>query len=219
MSLAVESVPAEAAHAATAWTAPARRVDGLEALCAIYEPQLALVAAPLAVSGAHRAALAEATRDVPCFEFVRESDPAGSPLEYALPWFEGHPGGAAWLEVARPVVELFADLFEAHRVGVRLCLADRPMCPRFHVDDVVCRLVVTLAGPGSEFLDDRDAHRAALGVHQSAVERPGATIHRLEPLDVGLFKGEAWPGMAGRAVVHRSPPGATRRLVMTVDLL
>jgi hypothetical protein len=201
------------------WPQHARRVASLEDLVAIYESGVSLVTAPLDVSADDQRAMETAAASVPCFEFARESGPSGEPLEYALPWFEGHAGGEAWLCVARPIVEVFADLFEAERVGVRLTLADRPMCPRFHVDNVVCRLVATFVGRGSEFLDDRDVRRKLLGAKESPVEREGAGVHQLERCEVGLFKGEAWPQNKGRGIVHRSPPGTDRRLVMTVDLL
>jgi hypothetical protein len=202
-----------------AWPAHTRRTDALDDLVAIYEPGLTLVTAPLEVAPAERALLVAAAREVPCFEFVKETSPEGESLEHALPWFEGHAGGEAWLAVARPLVRLFADLFEAERLGVRLTLANKPMCPRFHVDDVVCRLVVTLEGAASEFLGDVDVRRKLLGAKESAVERDGAPVHQLAPLEVGLFKGEAWPDNRGHGIVHRSPAGAERRLVMTVDLL
>lgn len=201
------------------WPPHARRVDSLEALVDIYEPTLTLVSTGLALSRAEQAALESAAQSLPCFEFVKESPPTGASLEFALPWFEGHPAAETCLAQGRTLAALFADLFEAERLGVRLTLSDRPMCPRFHVDDVVCRLVVALAGPGSEFLDERDVRRKLLGAKSSAVEREGAPIHRLEPLEVGLFKGEAWPEHRGRGIVHRSPATAARRLVLTLDLL
>lgn len=201
------------------WPAHARRTDALDDLVDIYEPALNLVTAPLDADASVLEALTRAANEVPCFEFVKETSGEGEALEYALPWFEGHAGGRAWLGLAQPLVRLFADLFEAERLGVRLTLADKPMCPRFHVDDVVCRLVVTLVGRGSEFLSEPDVRRKLLGAKESPVEREGATIHQLAPLEVGLFKGEAWPDNKGRGIVHRSPAGSDRRLVMTVDLL
>lgn len=201
------------------WPTHARRVEGLEGLVDVYQPSLNLVSTTFEVDPHHRALLRAGARDLPCFEFVKETPATGEALEFALPWFEGHPAGEIWLERTRPLLGLFGDLFEAERLGVRLTLSDKPMCPRFHVDDVVCRLVVTLAGAGSEFLDERDVRRRLLGAKESAVEREGAAVHRLEPFEVGLFKGEAWPDNRGHGVVHRSPPGRERRLVLTLDLL
>ena len=44
------------------------------------------------------------------------------------------------------LVDMFSFLFELKRVGLRLAVLDRPMCPRFHVDRVPCRLVITYQG-------------------------------------------------------------------------
>ncbi|MDX2015928.1 MAG: DUF1826 domain-containing protein, partial [Myxococcaceae bacterium] len=150
------------------WPLHARRGGALDALVDIYEPALNLVTAPLDADASVLEVLTRAASEVPCFEFVKETSGAGA-LEHALPWFEGHAGGPAWLGLAQPLVGLFADLFEAERLGVRLTLADKPMCPRFHVDDVVCRLVVTLVGRGSEFLGEPDVRRKLLGAKESSV--------------------------------------------------
>lgn len=219
MTPTVAATTSSAAPAPLPWPPHALRTGALDELAAIYEPALTLVSAPLAPTSAVRQSLVAATGEVPLFTFARETTSAGEALEHALPWFEGHAGGVAWLDLARPLVRLFGDLFEAERLGVRLTLSSGPMCPRFHVDDVVCRLVLTLAGSGSEFLSEADVRRKSLGARPSNVEREGATIHQLAPLEVGLFKGEAWPGTRGRGIVHRSPAGSGRRLVMTVDLL
>jgi hypothetical protein len=201
------------------WPAHAARGESLEDLVRIYERSLTLVTAPSGLPTTDVAALDALAAEVPPFEFVKETSPEGEALEFALPWMEGHAGGPVWLAAARPLVALFAELFEADRIGARLTLSDTPMCPRFHVDNVVCRLVVALSGAGSEFLANDDVRRKLLGPRESSVERAGALIHRLEPREVGLFKGEAWPDNAGNAIVHRSPEGRGRRLVMTLDLL
>lgn len=126
------------------------------------------------------------------------------------------------------LVELFSILADTERVGVRVGLTDRRMCPRFHVDRVTLRLVTTLAGPGTEFLDDLDVDRRYLGRGAacrpddgSGLLRPGAVVHRARSRDVVLLKGEIWPDNEGRGAVHRSPAHAAGewRLVVTLDEL
>jgi hypothetical protein len=126
------------------------------------------------------------------------------------------------------LVELFSILADTERVGVRIGLTDRQMCPRFHVDRVTLRLVTTLAGPGTEFLDDLEVDRRFLGRgaggrpdERSGLLRPGAVVHRAAPRDVVLLKGELWPDNEGRGAVHRSPALAEGqwRLVVTLDEL
>ncbi|MFM1751215.1 MAG: hypothetical protein RL119_177, partial [Actinomycetota bacterium] len=48
---------------------------------------------------------------------------------------------------------LCADLVGCSRLGVRIEVLDRAMCPRFHVDRVGLRLLCTYLGPGTEYLD------------------------------------------------------------------
>jgi hypothetical protein len=213
------AMPDQPPPLAPRWPDHALRVDSLDELVRIYEPALTMVSAPLDVPPTDLNALSSMAASVPLFEFAKETTPAGETLEFALPWMEGHPAGEVWLRHAHALVSLFSDLFEADRLGARLTLSNKPMCPRFHVDDVVCRLVVTFCGNASEFLGNDDVRRKLLGPKESAVERDGAPIHHLAPLEVGLFKGEAWPDNKGRGLVHRSPAGDERRLVMTLDLL
>lgn len=114
-------------------------------------------------------------------------------------------GSGAVLREVKELVELHATLFEAP-IGLRVALTESPMCPAFHVDRVHCRAIVTLAGAGTQWLSG----------NLSAV-RDDVTPEALAEGEVGWFKGTAWPGAA--PVVHRSPPGRGRRLVLTMDLL
>jgi Protein of unknown function (DUF1826) len=142
------------------------------------------------------------------------------------------PGAAGRSELVGDVrfwSEVLAELTGAARVGVRMQRLDVPMCPRFHVDRVVLRLVSTYCGPATEWLDERDIDRRFLGHaaqgcpdETSGLLKPGAQVHSLRSFDIGLFKGEGWPGNEGRGAVHRSPTaasGTAPRIVMTLDPL
>ena len=118
---------------------------------------------------------------------------------------------------------MYACLFEVDYLGIRLRALDRAMCPRFHVDRVVCRLLTTYEGPGTEYLADEEVDRRQLGrpvadLRQLPVRSSNATVHRLPAGAVLLCKGESWPGNEGRGFVHRSPdPGAGPRLMLCID--
>lgn len=135
-------------------------------------------------------------------------------------------GREAFLHDVRGLISLFADLTGCPRVGVRLARLARPMCPRLHADMVTLRLVTTYVGPGTEWAEHADVRRDRLGHRASGVPdevsgvlRAGARLHRMDPFDVGLLKGEAWPGNQDRGAVHRSPPGTSPRVVLTLDAL
>lgn len=98
--------------------------------------------------------------------------------------------------------EMLACLMDTDQLGIRLKALHSAMCPRFHTDHVALRMLVTYAGPATEWRagpDDSD-ETGALNVGDSA-----------------LLKGSAWPAAA--AVWHRSPPSNATRLLLTLDPL
>ncbi|HKS15082.1 MAG TPA: DUF1826 domain-containing protein [Pseudomonas sp.] len=127
---------------------------------------------------------------------------------------QGHEGfcaDVAWL------VDAFACLLGARRVGLRLRVLDNPMCPRFHVDQVPVRLLCTYAGRGSEWLQAGAVDPECL----ASMPEPVDNIHRLQAGDVALLKGEKWLGNEGAGLIHRSPPSQAgeRRLLLSLDWL
>ncbi|MGB1090475.1 MAG: DUF1826 domain-containing protein [Oceanobacter sp.] len=128
-------------------------------------------------------------------------------------------------EVLAELVDVFCCLFELERAGLRLTTLDSAMCPKFHVDKVPCRLVSTLIGPGSEWLENHWLNREGLGAgaEHHALYPTNAEIQHLNNGDVALFKGERWIGNEGRGLVHRSPAVETgagqlgKRLILTLD--
>jgi hypothetical protein len=97
---------------------------------------------------------------------------------------------------------VIAELTGCRSVGIRLARLQTAMCPRFHVDQLTVRVVSTLYGRGTEYLE-RGRPRSA------------------GPGDVLFLKGEHWPGNAGNGAVHRSPVASADepRLVVTLDAL
>lgn len=99
--------------------------------------------------------------------------------------------------------ELLCDLTGSPHFGLRIEVLFGAMCPRWHVDQVGLRLLVTLRGPATEWLDEAGADRSQLGSER--VMRDATGIRRASAGDILLLKGERWPGNAGRGVIHRSP--------------
>lgn len=114
------------------------------------------------------------------------------------------------------LVEVFGELLGCPRIGLRLELLDRPMCPRWHRDHNGIRLLCTWLGPGTEWLDD-----AGSPVTDPA-QIPGETSPsgRAAPFDLVLLKGGLWQGNAERGAIHRSPdPAGTARCLVALDAL
>ncbi|AIG03854.1 Protein of uncharacterised function (DUF1826) [Pseudomonas fluorescens] len=129
-----------------------------------------------------------------------------------LEGYDGFIADVAWL------VSAFACLLGAKRIGVRLRLLDKAMCPRFHVDHVPVRLITTYAGIGSQWLREGGMDRRQLG---QADVQPSERIEQIHCGEVALLKGEKWRGNEGYGLIHRSPALAAneRRLILTLDWL
>jgi len=141
----------------------------------------------------------------------------------------GLPDDARW----RPLAELAADLARelaavtgVGRVKARLETVDHEICPRFHADFVVARVLCTLAGPGTEWVCNHDLlaePRAVTGHDFAAVNRAivdPARVRRARAGEVVALKGSAWPGQRCGGAVHKAPPvgDGQRRLVLKLDV-
>mgnify|MGYP006100117183 CR=1 FL=1 len=127
------------------------------------------------------------------------------------------------------LVEMYCCLFELKQVGLRLTILDRPMCPRFHVDRIPCRLVTTYQGEATQWLNNNVIDRSKLGAgNQGKSDEQSGLIKNIEDInqltlgDVAILKGENWDEHKGGGLVHRSPtvssPGASR-LLLTLDFV
>ena len=126
------------------------------------------------------------------------------------------------------LVEMFCCLFDLKRAGLRLKILDKPMCPRFHVDKIPCRLVTTYQGIATQWLNHSDVDRSKLGTgnlgkpdEESGLFKSLNNINQLNQGDVALLKGEYWDENEGAGLVHRSPPVAEneQRLLLTLDFI
>jgi len=106
------------------------------------------------------------------------------------------------------LTERFSALMGAPILTVRVEGVTGNACTRMHADFTDVRLILTLAGPGTEHWGGDD---------------PMAPIQQLPAGYIGLFKGRTYPG-TGRArhapCLHRSPPiegTGARRLMLVID--
>lgn len=131
-----------------------------------------------------------------------------------LEGYEGFIADVSWL------VSAFVCLLGAKRVGLRLRVLDKAMCPRFHVDHVPVRLITTYSGIGSQWLKEGAMDRRQLG-NADTEPQDGPLIEQIASGEVALLKGEKWHGNEGFGLIHRSPQLASgeRRLILTLDWL
>ncbi|MCU1775367.1 DUF1826 domain-containing protein [Pseudomonas sp. 13B_3.2_Bac1] len=153
-----------------------------------------------------------------CIELPDED--ADPDLKGLAAGFRDLQGYEAFIADLQWLVSAFACLLGARRIGLRLRVLDKAMCPRFHVDYVPVRLITTFAGIGSQWLKEGVMDREQLG--QANAEPQGMSqIQQLKRGDVALLKGEKWLGNEGFGLIHRSPQPAAgeRRLLLTLDWL
>ncbi|WP_252738864.1 DUF1826 domain-containing protein [Colwellia sp. D2M02] len=126
------------------------------------------------------------------------------------------------------LVDMFCTLFDLEYAGLRLKLLDSPMCPKFHVDKVPCRLITTFYGSATQWLPHNAVNRTKLGAGSeglsdecSGIINPDATVQQLSSGDVALLKGESWHNNENAGLVHRSPILAQNehRLLLTLDFV
>lgn len=124
------------------------------------------------------------------------------------------------------LVDMFGCLFDLTRVGVRITVLSKAMCPKFHVDNVPCRLVTTYVGDATEWLPNQGIDRTKLGHgsmgladHESGLYAHQHDIQQLSAGDIALLKGEQWEGNENAGLIHRSPvlKEGDARLLVTLD--
>ncbi|MEZ8695905.1 DUF1826 domain-containing protein [Vibrio lentus] len=132
----------------------------------------------------------------------------------------------ALLENMAELVDMFCCLFELEEVRLRLAVLNKAMCPRFHFDQVPCRLVTTYHGVATQWLPNYVVDRSKLG--RGANGQPDSAsglyphesdIQQMASGDVALLKGERWSGNENAGLVHRSPVTSSdeTRLLLTLD--
>lgn len=138
-----------------------------------------------------------------------------------LPDVPDSPARAAFLADVDHLLRWFWQCFTPRQVGLRLLTVPGDMCRRFHVDYVRVRLLTTYAGAGTQWVADADVDRTHLGSDTAddlrLLLRRSDAIATMQSGDIGLFKGEAWPGGHGKGAVHRSPPPQGTRVLFSLE--
>jgi len=148
--------------------------------------------------------------------------------EYIRDRLDGFACAAALSEDIALIVAMFCCLFDAKEVGLRLTMLDGAMCPKFHVDQIPCRLVTTYTGSATQWLENSALDRSKLGRasvgiadEQSGLYKGDAVLQEMRAGDVALLKGSGWEGNENMGLVHRSPALMENepRLLLTLDLI
>lgn len=112
---------------------------------------------------------------------------------------------------ARMLAGYFCQAIGTEKIEVRLETVTTDSCRKFHADSVQARLITTVAGSGTQWLDGDDADRVKNG------DLP-VSINAMATGDVGIFKGRL---ATDHPAIHRSPPitgTGERRLLFILNV-
>lgn len=105
-----------------------------------------------------------------------------------------------------PALAALASIAPGRKLRLSLCKTSEQSCPLFHTDRVSVRLLCTLRGPGTEWLDNAQVNRKELGRGENRkIAGPDATVYAAQPFQIVLLKGDAGFGTNSPGIVHRSP--------------
>jgi hypothetical protein len=105
-----------------------------------------------------------------------------------------------------PALAALASIAPGRKLRLSLCKTTEQSCPLFHTDRVPVRLLCTLRGPGTKWLDDAEVNRKALGRGDNRkIAGPEATVYAVQPFQIVMLKGDAGFGTNSPGIVHRSP--------------
>ena len=104
------------------------------------------------------------------------------------------------------LMSMFTATTLAGAFKLQLEIVNHDMCRLFHQDYYRQRLICTLKGPGTEWLDHDNVNRGALGKGDNdAIVKDMGKVRRANTHDVLLLKGAKYGG-GTPSVIHRSPP-------------
>lgn len=196
------------------------------AFAAILRPDANVVSIPRPIDPSLRTQLAQLAQRS---EFRHEArlDTITTDVRDLLVSIDNEAARAFLAEDIRDLAQQFGAVLGRRHLHAELSIQRSDACRKIHTDYVSIRLLCTYAGPGTDWLPNRDFVRRHLGRADVDVEtanrlmvREGAELRRCAAGEVLLLKGESYPGNEGRGAAHRSPPLGTSgvaRLVLKID--
>jgi len=114
--------------------------------------------------------------------------------------------------------EMLGELVGCNEVGVRLATLRSPMCPLFHIDQIPCRLLITLCGEGTEWISNQDVDWDIFfdTSNKNVPIKHSGEINKIKAGQWSLLKGAIWNNKY-QGLVHRSPHEEKPRLLLSLD--
>jgi hypothetical protein len=131
-------------------------------------------------------------------------------------------GSGALKKDIQLLTKYFIRISQKDTMAIHLKTIDHNACRKFHVDGYESRLLCTYEGAGTEWLENRNVKRSALGSENKNIVKNWKAIRQMKPFDVGFLKGENLRSPTGKGIVHRSPPieaTGKKRFLLRIDAL
>ena len=107
-------------------------------------------------------------------------------------------------------------------VTLRLEIVQYNACWRWHQDAYVGRAIVSYVGPGTYTAEDQAVRWDRLHEETNESSVPHESVKQMETNSVLIMKGDSWPNICGKGLVHKSPAvygtNPPKRLILKVDL-
>ena len=166
--------------------------DNLGDFSAIYsdDVELVSVARPNSEVNATLAQRLAESRQVLQLQWVQATD-AHAATETALPASIDSEARVMLVNEITDGCEVLGELMGCEQIGVRLTTLRSPMCPRFHVDNIPCRLLQTLSGAATEWICVDDVDWPTFADLSQTIEpvSPGSEIQQLLTGHFSILKG------------------------------
>lgn len=193
--------------------------DQIGAFAAIYDENVEIVsvARPQSQKFEHLFEQLIKSRQIPEIRWIQEVDDFDAPAREMPATIDADVCSVLSEQIVE-VGEVMGELLACERVGVRIESPPRPPCPRFHVDRIPCRMLITLYGPGTDWISNPDVDWSIFEDLSASLPpiRKNRQIKRLETGHWSLLKGGGWTDQY-RGTVHRSPHVIADRLLLALD--
>ena len=123
-----------------------------------------------------------------------------------------------WLEDMAKISKIYCEIINTETIC--FSLATSRSCKRFHIDNVLVRLLITYYGTGTEWVPSNACDYSAYydGKNNNEIIIDASAIKFMSAWDIGIFKGNKFKGSA-KGILHRTPDNAIKSpsLLMRLD--
>ena len=120
------------------------------------------------------------------------------------------------------LTQYYIKLSGKQKLNLHLKLVNNYASRKFHVDGYESRLLCTYERARTEWLENRNVKRSALGSENNKIVKNWKAIRQMKPFEVGFLKGENLRYPNGKGIVYRSPPieaTGKKRFLLRIDAL